>query len=102
MQVKRLIELLSALDPEAHVFIGDDNADTEVEAARSNGYRVLLTGDTSLYGLGYDDGYLKAEDACDDGVDEGWKRGVEHGKTADYRAAYADGYDVGVEEVRRS
>lgn len=57
MQVKRLIELLSALDPEAHVFIGDDNADTEVEAARSNGYRVLLTGDTSLYGLGYDDGY---------------------------------------------
>lgn len=60
MQVKRLIELLSEMDPDAHVFVGDGNADTEVDAARSNGYRVLLSGDTSLYELGYDDGHAGA------------------------------------------
>ena len=32
MQVKRLIELLSEMDPDAHVFVGDGNEDRSWDA----------------------------------------------------------------------
>lgn len=97
MQVKRLIELLSTLDPEAHVFVGSTSADAmlgDVTAPYDGAVKLLADYDfveaemDAGWQTGHDEGY-------EEGRSEGYGKGYDDG----YDVAYAYGYRVGVKEA---
>lgn len=97
MLVKTLIELLSELDPEAHVFVGSTSADAMLDdvAAPHDGAVRLLAGHDFIekemdhaWQDGHDEGYA-------DGKGEGYGKGYDDG----YDAAYAHGHKVGVKKA---